>query len=135
MHLWEWRNFSPETYVWNQRWSRELMGHSASGNPVYRFINAHSGKCLDKSEDSPNGNGNLVYQFECNYHFNQLWEAIPSGDYGYWQLKNFAGGRCLDIEGPREDNGTTIHVWDCYSIDGKPAPNQVWNITATVPGR
>ncbi|GAA4241759.1 hypothetical protein GCM10022254_71920 [Actinomadura meridiana] len=124
VHLWEFRTTDD---VRNQRWIVERVG-DMNGHDVFRFINQLSGKCLDKSDDNPNGNGNLVYQFTCHGGNNQNWEKIPFGDDGWTQLRNVAGGRCLDIEGPRWDNGATIHVWDCYGSDGKPAWSQRWNI-------
>ncbi|TYK44007.1 RICIN domain-containing protein [Actinomadura decatromicini] len=124
VHLWDLRHTDD---VRNQRWFVEKVG-VLNGHDVFRFRNALSGKCLDKSEDTPNGNGNAVYQYACHDGNNQKWEKIPFGNDPWTQLRNVAGGRCLDIEGPRWENGRTIHVWDCYGSDGKPAWSQRWNI-------
>jgi hypothetical protein len=124
VHLWDLRR---DGEVRNQRWTVEQVG-TLNGHGVYRFRNALSGKCLDKSDDAPNGNGNAVYQYTCHGGNNQKWEKIPFGNNGWTQLKNVAGGRCLDIAGPRWANGATIHVWDCYGSNGSPAWSQRWNI-------
>lgn len=124
VHLFDLRH---DGEVRNQRWIVQRVG-DINGHDMFRFVNELSGKCLDKSEDAPNGNGNRVYQFTCHDGNNQKWEKIPFGNDPWTQLRNVAGGRCLDIEGPRWENGATIHVWDCYGSDGKPAWSQRWNI-------
>ncbi|TDD80914.1 RICIN domain-containing protein [Actinomadura rubrisoli] len=125
VHLWAIRTTGD---VSNQRWIPQ-HGGTVNGHDLFRFINEGSGKCLDKSEDSPNGNGNVVYQHTCHTGPNQLWERIPFNNSPHTQLKNLAGGRCLDVEGPTWQDGATIHVWDCYSTNGEPARSQRWNIT------
>ncbi|WP_242909342.1 RICIN domain-containing protein [Actinomadura terrae] len=125
VHLWALRRTGD---VRNQRWTPVHSGE-VNGHTLFKFVNEYSGKCLDKSEDAPNGNGNVVYQHTCHNGPNQLWERIPFNDSSYTQLKNLAGGRCLDVEGPTWQDGTTIHVWDCYSVNGEPAQSQRWNIT------
>jgi Ricin-type beta-trefoil lectin domain-like len=108
----------------SQRWNIEYR-YTRNGHGVYKLINGLSHKCLDKSQDTPNANGNAVYQYRCLNATNQEWEFIPgSGTYARWgQLKNIAGGRCLDIKGPSYTDGAVLHVWDCYSTW-----SQRWNI-------
>ncbi|WP_371780639.1 RICIN domain-containing protein [Streptosporangium subroseum] len=113
--------------VRNQRWTARQVG-TLNGNITYEIKNQLSGKCLDKSESQPNANGNAVYQYGCTGANNQKWEKIPYGSSGWTQLKNVAGGRCLDIQNQSWVDGATIHVWDCYSQSGAPAWSQRWNI-------
>jgi len=120
-HLWTLRTTGN---VDNQRWYVFDSG-TLNGHRVVELVNVNSNKCLDKSEDVPNANGNAVYQYRCTGLNNQLWEFIPGPDaFSHWgELKNVAGGRCLDIQGPSFTDGARIHVWDCYG-----AWNQRWNI-------
>jgi hypothetical protein len=57
-HLWSLRTTGE---VGNQRWNVKTVG-TVNGHSVYKIVNVKSGKCLDKSEDVPNANGNAVYQ-------------------------------------------------------------------------
>lgn len=113
VHLWSYRTTGE---VRNQRWNVTKL-YTVNGHDVFRIVNVKSGKCLDKSEDVPNANGNAVYQYTCRSTANQEWEFIPGPDsqWRWGQLKNRAAGRCLDIQGPSFTEGATIHVWDCYS--------------------
>ncbi|MEV0198448.1 RICIN domain-containing protein [Nonomuraea sp. NPDC050691] len=106
--------------VRNQRWIVEEVGNT-NGHRLIRLRNVLSKKCLDKSEDVPNANGNAVYQYGCSSASNQKWEVLGSS--GHVQLKNVAGGRCLDVKGPDFTNGAILHVWDCYSTW-----SQRWNV-------
>ncbi|GAB2890051.1 hypothetical protein GCM10027074_67980 [Streptomyces deserti] len=118
-HLWA--NYTTGE-VRSQRWTISYDHTRSNGNKVYKLKNALSGKCLDKSEDVPNANGNAVYQYTCNDNANnQLWERIGSS--GWTQLRNVASGRCLDVKGPSFTDGAILHVWDCYSTW-----SQRWNI-------
>ena len=94
-----------------------------NGHGVYRLKNVYAQKCLDKSQDVANANGNAVYLYTCSNADNQRWEKIPNGSSGWTQLKNVAAGRCLDVKGPTFSDAIPIHVWDCYSTW-----SQRWNI-------
>lgn len=118
----------------NQKWSAR---HCYYGDTLtYNYIqlrNQKSNKCLDKSEDTPNGNGNAVYQYRCSgdpYPYdlptnNQLWLRWPGGgSSGNWQhLINRAGAGCLDIRNESYVNGAYLVQWDC-------TPNQ-WDQTSS----
>jgi len=108
----------------NQRWSIEQVG-TLNGHGVYRLVNQLSSKCLDKSQDTADANGNAVYQYSCSGTSNQQWEFIPGTDsYSRWgQLKNVSDGRCLDINGPSFSDGAVLHIWSCYATW-----SQRWNI-------
>jgi Ricin-type beta-trefoil lectin domain-like len=107
--------------VANQRWSIEYLYTLPNGHRVYQLRNQLSGKCLDKSEDVPDADGNAVYQYTCSGTSNQYWEQMGSS--GWVQLKNVSDGRCLDITGPSFTDGAVLHVWHCYSTW-----SQYWNI-------
>jgi hypothetical protein len=121
----------------NQKW---YARHCWYGDTLtYNYIqlqNQKSNKCLDKSEDTPNGNGNAVYQYRCSGHDqynqptglpsnNQLWLRWPGGgDSGQWKhLINVAGAGCLDIRNESYVNGAYLVQWDC-------TPNQ-WDQTSS----
>jgi hypothetical protein len=101
----------------------------------YQFMNDKSDKCLDKSDDAPNGNGNIIYQYTCENSYpaalNQLWSRQQAGgSVDFWrQLRNEAGRGCIDIHNEQYANGAQLVQWDC-------APNawdvnshtQQWNI-------
>jgi hypothetical protein len=125
-------NYDPNAR--NQKWSAR---HCYYGPGLtYNYIqlrNQKSNKCLDKSEDTPNGNGNAVYQYRCAgdpYPYdlatnNQLWLRWPGGgSSGNWKhLINRAGGGCLDIRNESYVNGAYLVQWDC-------TPNQ-WDQTSS----
>lgn len=112
----------------NQLWqSRSCL---LVGVSYLQFRNWKSGLCLDKSEDVPNANGNIVYQYTCTAANNQLWLRQPGGgSEGDWQqLTNFAGGRCLDIHNRQYVNGTPLLQWDCApNSQGRTSHTQQWN--------
>lgn len=106
----------------NQRWTITRLYTNGSGRGVFQLKNVLSGRCLDKSQDTADANGNLVYQYGCNADAtNQQWEHMGSS--GHVQLRNVSDGRCLDVRGPSYTNGAILHVWTCYSTW-----SQNWNI-------
>jgi hypothetical protein len=109
----------------NQHWTKQIEYYLVDGTPVYVIKNGNSGKCLDKSEDVPDGDGNAVYQYSCTYKPNQFWYQVSAnGSVGRWQeLVNVSDGRCLDITGPSYTNGEAPHIWHCYQTW-----SQQWNI-------
>ena len=98
--------------VRNQRWTISQVG-TLNGHAVLRLQNALSGRCLDKSQDVPDTDGNAVYQYGCSGTSNQQWERLGSS--GWVQLRNVSDGRCLDVNGPSFTDGAILHVWHCYS--------------------
>jgi len=91
---------------------------------VVMLRNAGSDKCLDKSRDVPNADGNKVYQYPCRNTDNQKWR-VERRDSGDWvRLRNVQdGSRCLDVSGARFADEARLHVWTCH--DGW---NQRFNI-------
>jgi hypothetical protein len=109
--LWDLRNSGE---LRNQQWTITLLYTNGSGHGVYQLKNALSLKCLDKSLDVPDADGNAVYQYGCNANAsNQQWEQMGSS--GWVQLRNVSDGRCLDVAGPSYSNGAILHIWNCYS--------------------
>jgi hypothetical protein len=112
----------------NQYWRKNIKFNMSDGTPVYEIINVKSGKCLDKSLDVPDADGNVVYQYDClgANATNQNWyQRVRQGSVGRWQeLVNYSDGRCLDIAGPAYTNAAVLHVWHCYDN----AWSQQWNI-------
>jgi len=104
------KSLSTTGNVRNQRW---VITQEAGS--IYSFRNVLSGKCLDKSLDAPDANGNLVYQYTCNTsNPNQLWlfmSVVPGSKWG--MLRSYSGGRCLDVRGKSFTNGAQLQVWDC----------------------
>jgi hypothetical protein len=111
----------------NQYWTKTAIYSDSQGRAVYQIRNAKSGKCLDKSVDAPDANGNVVYQYTCLNPVpnNQMWYTWSgASSRGNWKhLANLSGGRCLDIQGPSHTNGAVLHIWSCYNTW-----SQQWNI-------
>lgn len=61
----------------NQQWRSRIC--RVGGAEYLQFQNRKSSLCLDKSEDTPNANGNLVYQYTCTGTNNQLWRRQSQG--------------------------------------------------------
>jgi hypothetical protein len=116
----------------NQRWDYRLC--LFDGIEYIQLKNRKSKMCLDKSEDTPNGNGNWIYQYPCGGDtypydppaYNQLWRRWfheESGSSGRWmQLYNRGGYGCVDITNEQYVNGAYLVQWDC-------APNR-WDTTS-----
>nr|WP_221377306.1 RICIN domain-containing protein [Actinoplanes polyasparticus] len=106
------KSLSTTGNVRNQRW---VITEEVPGANIWSFRNVLSGKCLDKSRDAPNGNGNVVYQYTCNTgSANQLWKwlsVVPGNKWG--MLQSLSGGRCLDVRGKSFTDGAPLQVWDC----------------------
>jgi Ricin-type beta-trefoil lectin domain-like len=108
IHLWHWA--ANECNSSNQIWEFVKTGTSF-GEPVGLLRNPVSGRCLDKSLDKPDADGNAVYLYDCNYTTNQLWRIRNDGD--SYELVNQSDGRCLDISNYGWEDGATIQVWTC----------------------
>jgi hypothetical protein len=114
----------------NQDWTITEM--NAAVGPVFQIKNVHSGKCLTKSQDAVDGDGNVVYQLPCHYFGtnqdvgnstdDQLWDFSWTGNGNWGQLQNRSDHRCLDVRGVSYTNGAPLQVWTCTG-----AWNQQWN--------
>ncbi|GIM90412.1 RICIN domain-containing protein [Paractinoplanes toevensis] len=117
---------NPSTTNWNQRWT---IKQTTQGSGIYYIINKYTSMCLDKSQDTPNANGNKVYQATCHWRANQQWKVehvtATDDDPNWWwtKLVNQDGGRCLDVPGADFTAGKQLVVWDCNGNR-----NQRWNI-------
>jgi hypothetical protein len=107
VQIWNLRFDEP---VWNQRWQVNAIG--SVGDPIVVIYNPGSGKCLDKSQDKPDANGNTVYLYTCSGTSNQQWRAHDMG-HGSAELINLSDGRCLDARDVSYANGTPLQVWSC----------------------
>jgi hypothetical protein len=113
----------------NQRWT--ITEIPAAIGPAYQIKNLNSGKCLDKSQDYPDANGNVVWQTTCHHldvnnsdSDNQSWLFVQIGSSKWGELENASDQRCLDATGYAYSNGTPLQVWDCNATW-----NQRWNIS------
>lgn len=103
----------------NQRWHTRSCKIDDRGFIFDQHKNWKSKKCLDKSEDAPNGNGNVIYQYTCGDTYadakNQLWLRQNGGHSveGWQQQRNFAGQGCIDIKNEQYANGAELVQWDC----------------------
>ncbi len=124
--MWEYRQSGN---VANQRWQflPTLDGR------YFQILNLNSGKCLDKSMDNGDVNGEPVYQFNCTwYAHNQQWYFEQRGVAGYAVIRNAEDGRCLDIRNFDTSNGAPVQVWDCNSAS-RAQWNQTWIINQSSP--
>jgi hypothetical protein len=115
-----------DQYAPNQRWvSRNC---NLAGNIYLQYKNEKSQKCMDKSQDRPNANGNLVYLYPCSGANNQLWQRrTQGGSNGQWQQqRNLSAARCLDVVNRLYVNGSYLHMWDC-ATNLQPNFAQQWN--------
>lgn len=56
----------------------------------------------------------------CNGATAQQWQVRADGS-----ILNPRSGRCLDVPGVVDTNGTVVQLWDCYS-----SANQTWHAPA-----
>jgi Ricin-type beta-trefoil lectin domain len=122
VHMWHYRDGSDGAPVTNQRWYLEDWGSDGSGNPVVRMHPGHAlDKCLDQSQDKPDGNGNAVYIYSCHSGANQQWALVERGDGYLWVWNQSGGRRCLDVANYAWYDGAGVWVWDCHH-----GWNQAW---------
>jgi hypothetical protein len=98
---------------------------SAATDPVFRFTNIASGRCLDAKAQQIGVNGTPVQLWDCygTGQLNQVWTIHGVGA-GRYQIISKASGRCLDATSEWHGaNGTPIQLWDCY---GAGDLNQIW---------
>lgn len=66
----------------NQHRTKQVEGPLADGTVVCEIINGKSGKCLDKLEDVPDGDGNAVYRYSCTGASNRFWYQVSANSIG-----------------------------------------------------
>jgi Ricin-type beta-trefoil lectin domain-like len=121
LHMWDYRTTGN---VANQRWrTRNIAGS------WYQIINVNSGLCLDKSMDSGDHDGAVVYQYACNANHppNQVWSIHSGGINGHWLIQDAEDSRCLDIQNKNPNIDSNLQVWSCSG-----AWNQTWSVTPDV---
>ena len=101
----------------NQKWRVQEAAEDS-----YRIVNANSGQCL-QAHGGATAAGTPVVQAPCDGRPGQLWALSPS-DASY-QLKESAGGLCLDVPHASRENGVQPALWDCHG-----GVNQEWKIDA-----
>ncbi|MFD0272033.1 RICIN domain-containing protein [Streptomyces sp. NPDC127106] len=83
---------------------------------IDRFVNQHSGKCLEVADWST-ANGAPVRQWACTEGNNQKWDYVN----GFYVNRN--SGKCLEVADWSTAPGAAIRQWDCLGGN-----NQKWNI-------
>jgi len=81
----------------------------------YEIVNLKSGKALDMDRNDQT----TVIQFSSRGTDNQVWEIQPSGDSGFYYLRNAMNGSALEVDGTR--NSTPVRAG---RFDG--GANQQW---------
>jgi len=85
----------------------------------YEIVNLRSGKALDMDRNDQTS----VIQFSSQGSDNQIWEIRPSGDRGFYYLRNAMNGSALEADGNR--NSTFVRT---ARFDG--GVNQQWRFEA-----
>jgi hypothetical protein len=80
-----------------------------AGN-YWKFINLHSGKCLDVQAVSAD-DGAIIQQFTCNGGPNQDWIVADAGPAGAIRLVARNSGKVLDVKGAGAADGTPLVQW------------------------
>lgn len=86
----------------------------------FLIINKYNNKPL---EVSPQISDHSVYQFDRHKNINQQWQFRDAGD-GFVIIMSAYSGKCLDVDGYREDEGAVVHQWKHTG-----ALNQHWRLT------
>jgi len=94
----------------------------AAGN-YWRFINMHSGKCMDVQAVSSD-DGATIQQFTCNGGPNQDWIVADAGPAGAIRLVARNSGKVLDVKGAGAADGTPLVQWTWKS-----APDEQFKLT------
>jgi endo-1,4-beta-xylanase len=106
--------------------AQQFKLQSVPGN-YWRFVNAHSGKCLDVQAISSD-DGATIQQFSCNPGPNQDWIVADGGPPGTIRLVARHSGKSLDVKDSKTADGTPIVQWTWRS-----APNEQFKLTALAP--
>jgi hypothetical protein len=93
----------------------------------YHLVNRHSDKCMSLSANS-GANGTAILQWDCSSNPSpgdgQVFTLYPLGG-GDFQIKINSTGKCVDVTGASQDDGTYLQQWDCL---GSGQRNQVWRV-------
>ena len=101
-----------------QLWNIYQVG-SSGGYPIYEFVNANSGKCMEVYH-SETGNGANVDQYTCNGTHTQEW--VPGDFVPGPELTNYNSGLKLTVQGSSTSDGANVYQ---YAYTG--GTNQAWN--------
>lgn len=78
-------------------------------------IRAYGGSmCLGSSRDGQNGD--VIVVQSCQGTASQQWTQTTAGEV------HSSSGKCMDVFGPRTDDGATVGLWSCHGAD-----NQRWD--------
>lgn len=92
----------------------ELVRRTGRAEPIVRFINVNSGRCLDVISASPHA-GADVQQYSC-VDEPQQWFKVVSASKSYAVLQAQHNPRmCLDMRDGGLSNGTRVQIWDCQA--------------------
>jgi len=98
-----------QQYACSNGANQKFTVESVSGG--YRFKANHSGKCLRATS---NGAFASVEQRSCDATTNQLFDVVSTGN-GKYQLKNRAGGMCVEVANSSTANSAQVRVNTCVS--------------------
>ncbi len=101
-----------------QLWNIYQVG-TTGGYPIYEFINANSGKCMEVYH-SETGNGANVDQYTCNGTHTQEW--IPGDFVPGPELTNYNSGLKLTVQDGSTADGANVYQ---YAYTGR--SNQAWS--------
>ncbi|MEV6908041.1 RICIN domain-containing protein [Amycolatopsis sp. NPDC051071] len=89
---------------------------AALGTGAY-FVNAASGKCLDRYNNDGH-NGARVQQWNCEDQdaaYWDLYEKYIDGNPYYYFASRSHPGKCLEIANYATHNGAKAQIWDCVN--------------------
>ncbi|MEW1839191.1 RICIN domain-containing protein [Nonomuraea angiospora] len=99
-----------------------LVTTAASDRPWQVYTNYGTDLDIDIL-DNGTGNGVPLLMWFYQTTPNQLWH----GEYAdtpapLYRFRNALSGKCMDVVGPNQANGTTVHQWECGY------PSQTWQL-------
>lgn len=107
--------------------SSESDYHEFEVKSGYRFVNRHSDKCMSLSGNN-GANGTAILQWDCSGSPNpgdgQVFTIYPLGGGDFYLLIN-STGKCVDVTGVSQADGTFLQQWDCLGAGQR---NQVWHV-------
>ncbi|MEO3973150.1 RICIN domain-containing protein [Streptomyces sp. CAU 1734] len=95
------------------KWRLEFTAH-LNGWSYYKFVNVHSGRCLDV----PNGSmdaGVELQQWGCWGGDMQQWALVEAGTGGSVTVRNRRSGLCLDVRN-WGGAGASLQQWRCNQL-------------------
>jgi Ricin-type beta-trefoil lectin domain len=85
-------------------------------------------ECVDADSNNYPNEGDLILEYTCNNHDEQLWEGFNYQGQNVWQIKN-ESGLCLDADSRwYPTNSDDIQLWPCAT--GTVPPEQLWHLTS-----